>query len=226
MIVADRKPIEEIKAMLNSYQKILIVGCGTCVSVCMAGGEKEVGILASLLKMSFQMDGKEVQIEEATVERQCDQEYIVPLLEKVKDADVVISMACGAGVQFMAELCEDKPVVPALNTNFIGVAEAEGEWGERCRACGDCVLASTGGICPVAMCAKSLLNGPCGGTNNGKCEVDKEKDCAWTLIYNRLDKLGKLDDIREIFPPKKHSAQTHPSKQISEAYQKGEKVDG
>lgn len=223
MIVAERKPFEEIKEKVQDYGKILVLGCGTCVSVCMAGGEREVGLLASQLRMAFQIAGKEVEVGEATIQRQCDREYIEPIRELADKYDVILSTACGAGVQLVAELFEPKPVLPALNTRFIGVAEQEGVWGERCRACGSCVLADTGGICPIAICPKSLVNGPCGGTNSGKCEVDKEKDCAWTLIYNRLEKMGRLDNIRKIFPPKKFSAQVNPARQVNEAYQKPER---
>jgi ferredoxin len=222
MIVAQRKPVEEIKQALEGYEKILIVGCGTCVAVCMAGGEREVGVLASMLKMSFKMEGKEVEIGEVTVERQCDKEFMQPLEEKIKDYQVVISLACGIGVQFLSELYEGTYVMPGVNTRFLGSNEGEGMWQERCRACGECVLAQTGGVCPITICAKGLLNGPCGGTNDGKCEVDKDKDCAWTLIYQRLEKLGKLDNIRSIFPPKNYQTQTTPARMIHEAYQKGE----
>ena len=222
MIVAQRKPVEEIKQALEGYEKILIVGCGTCVAVCMAGGEREVGVLASMLKMSFKMDGKEVEIGEVTVERQCDKEFMQPLEEKIKDYQVVISLACGIGVQFLSELYEGTYVMPGVNTRFLGSNEGEGMWQERCRACGECVLAQTGGVCPITICAKGLLNGPCGGTNEGKCEVDKDKDCAWTLIYQRLEKLGKLDNIRSIFPPKNYQTQTTPARMTHEAYQKGE----
>ncbi|MDY7032077.1 MAG: methylenetetrahydrofolate reductase C-terminal domain-containing protein [Thermodesulfobacteriota bacterium] len=222
MIVAERKPFEDIKAMIEDYNKILVVGCGECVSVCMAGGEKEVQILASQLRLAFEEQGKEIEVDETTLERQCDKEYLEEIKDKIDDYDAIISMACGAGVQFLAEMYNNKSVYPALNTCFIGVAEREGEWSERCRACGDCVLAETGGICPVAICAKGLLNGPCGGTNDGKCELSKEKDCAWTLIYNRLKDLDKLDNIREIFPPKKYSAQTTPGRRIHEAFKEKE----
>ena len=222
MIVAERKSVDEIKQALEGYKKILIVGCGTCVAVCMAGGEREVGILASLLKMSFRMEGKEVEIGEITVERQCDKEFLQPLEEKVKDYQVVVSLACGIGIQFLAEMYDSKVVVPGVNTRFLGSNEGEGVWKERCRACGDCVLFETGGICPVTTCTKGLLNGPCGGTNDGKCEVDKEKDCAWTLIYQKLEKLGKLDTIRAIFPPKNYQVQTQPARMVHEVYQKGE----
>jgi ferredoxin len=222
MIIAQRKPFEEIVQNIQDYKNILILGCGTCVAICMAGGEKEVGLLASQLRMAFKKAGKDVEIGEATIQRQCDREYIEPIREKASKYDLILSMACGVGVQYLAEILEPQIVMPALNTRFLGANEAEGEWGERCRACGNCVLAETGGICPITICAKSLVNGPCGGTNDGKCEVSKEKDCAWTLIYNRLDKVGKLDNIRKIFPPKKYSAQMNPARQVAEAYQKPE----
>jgi ferredoxin len=222
MIVAQRKPVAEVKQALEGYENILIVGCGTCVAICMAGGEREVGILKSLLKMSFRMEGKEVEIGEVTVERQCDKEFLQPLEEKVKGYQVVVSLACGIGIQFLAEMYDDKVVIPGVDTRFLGSNEGEGVWRERCGACGECVLAKTGSICPVTTCAKGLLNGPCGGTNDGKCEVDREKDCSWTLIYQKLEKLGKLDTIRTIFPPQNYQVQTKPACMVHEVYQKGE----
>ena len=221
MIVAERKQFNEIKDMLSGYGKIFILGCDTCVSVCMAGGKKEVGLLGSQLRMKFKKDGKQVLIDEDTVERQCNKEYMEQILNKLIDYEVVVSMACGAGFQLLADLCEPLQILPGVNTRFIGMTPKDGTWVERCRACGDCVLDETAGICPVAVCAKGILNGPCGGTDHGKCEVDKEKDCAWTLIYRRLDKMGKLDNIRKEMPPRSHSLQLNPAKQVHETY-KGE----
>lgn len=218
MIVAERKPFDEIKAMLAEYRKIFILGCDTCVSVCMAGGKKEVGLLASQLRMSFKKDGKDVQIDEDTAERQCNREYMELVLNKLQDYDVVMSMACGAGVQLLADLCEPLQILPGVNTRFIGMTPRDGTWEERCRACGDCVLGETGGICPVTVCAKGILNGPCGGTDHGKCEVDKDKDCAWTLIYQRLERMGKLDNIKKDFPPRNHQIQANPAKQVHDVY--------
>ena len=218
MIVGERKPFDEIVKSLEGYTNVLILGCGTCVSVCMAGGEKEVEILASQLRMNAVKEGKEVNFTEATIQRQCDREYFEPSVETIEAAEVVLSMACGAGVQFFADLYPDKPVLPALNTKFIGVAVREGVWCEKCEACSDCVLAETGGVCPVTICPKSLLNGPCGGTNDGKCEVDPDKDCAWTLIYQRLERIGQLDNIRKIFPPKNNEVQINPAKVVHDAY--------
>lgn len=212
MIVGERKPFDEIKDKIRDYKKVLILGCGTCVSVCMAGGEKEVELLGSELRMVNQLEGRDVEIGEETILRQCDKEYIEPIVEKAKNYEAVLSMACGAGVQLVADLLEPIPVIPALNTRFIGITEAEGVWVERCRACGNCMLDETGGICPVTRCAKGLLNGPCGGTKDGKCEVDPEKDCAWTLIYQRLEKQGKLDLFDEYHPPRNFQVVVMPGK--------------
>jgi len=146
-------------------------------------------------------------------------------VEKAKDYDAVLSMACGAGVQFVAEMLESMPVIPALNTRFIGVAAEEGIFAEKCRACGNCLLADYGGICPITMCAKSLVNGPCGGYKDGKCETSSERDCAWIMIYERLVKQNRLDKMREIPVFKDYSTQSHPARQVMEAYTKAEMAE-
>jgi len=202
MIVADKKPIEEIIKEIESYNRILILGCNECVTVCEAGGKKEVGILASALRMYFLNQGKDVKIDEVTLERQCDHEYLEEIRDRVDKYDAVLSLACGVGVQFMAEKYQTLPVYPGVNTCFLGVTEKRGLWTERCQACGKCILAKTAGICPVSRCAKRILNGPCGGSTNGKCEISKEVDCAWQLIVDRLKALGKMDDYENIIPLK------------------------
>jgi len=220
VIVGERKTFEQIWNSVKDLKSMLILGCGTCVSVCQAGGEKEVGLLASELRMKNQMAGKQLKIGEATIERQCDKEFFDSIKEKSKEYEAILSMACGAGVQFTAEILEPIRVIPALNTRFIGVTLDEGTWSERCRACGNCILADYGGICPMTICAKSLVNGPCGGSKNGKCEASQEKDCAWVLIYNRLKKQGKLENLRAVAEIKDYSKQTHPGTYINEAYLK------
>lgn len=212
MIIAERKPLKEIRDMLAGYKKILMVGCGTCVTICWAGGEKEVQILSSQLKLASSKQERELSISEAVVERQCEKEMVLEeLRDKVQGVEAILSMACGIGVQTVAELFEEKPTFPALNTTFLGQPEKEGLWTERCGACGDCMLCWTGGICPVVRCAKGLLNGPCGGTKRGgKCEIDKEKDCAWVLIYNRLEKQGRLDLMKKYYEPKNYRAVKRP----------------
>jgi ferredoxin len=202
MIVANRKPLEEILEVIRPFKKILLLGCNECVTVCAAGGQREVGVLASELRLSRMKDGEEIEIREHTLERQCDYEYIDQIRPFVGDYDIVLSMACGAGVQYVAETCRSQLVVPAVNTTFLGVTLEQGVWAERCQGCGNCILDKTGGICPVARCAKSLFNGPCGGSSGGKCEIDKEVDCGWQLIVDRLQELGQMDRYEEIIPVK------------------------
>jgi hypothetical protein len=202
MIKAKQKPIAEIKALIAPYKKILILGCGTCVTISFAGGEKEVGMLASSLRIASAMEGQDKTFGEATVQRQCEWEFIDAVAGPIKRADAVISLACGIGVQALAERYPDKVILPGVNTTFLGMAVEHGVLVERCRACGDCVLGLTGGICPIARCAKNLLNGPCGGSQGGKCEVDPELDCAWQLIYDRLSRLGQLNRLDALMPPK------------------------
>lgn len=201
MIVAERKPFEEVKTMVGGFKKILTVGCGTCVAVCLAGGEKEVGILNAELKIARKRDKNPAEIGGVTVERQCDMEFLDEIEDIVAPYDALISLACGAGVQFLAERFPEKPVFPGVDTTFIGANRDVGWYEEKCRACGSCFLGITGGICPVTMCAKSLFNGPCGGTNKGSCEISADQPCAWHKIYERLAKQNRLDSILEICPP-------------------------
>ncbi len=202
MIVADKKPIEEIIETVKDFNKILILGCNECVTVCEAGGKKEVGVLASALRMYFLQQGKDVKIDETTLERQCDHEYLEEIRDVADQYDAILSLACGVGVQFTAEKYHNIPVLPGVNTCFLGATEQRGLWTERCQACGSCILAMTGGICPVTRCAKRILNGPCGGSSNGKCEINKDIDCAWQLIIDRLKALGKLDAYEKVQPIK------------------------
>jgi len=202
MIIAEQKPLAEIKAMLNGRHKVLVVGCGTCVTVCLAGGEKEVGILASSLRMATQLDGNHIGFDEITVQRQCEWEYIDPLADRLANYDTVLSLACGIGVQTLVQRFPNVWVLPGLNTTFLGLPIEQGVWEERCQACGQCILDRTGGICPIARCSKQLLNGPCGGSQKGRCEVNPDTPCAWQLIYDRMSALGLLDKLMEVQPPK------------------------
>jgi len=202
MIIAERKPIAEILGFLSKHQKVLVLGCGGCVTVCLAGGEKEVGILGSQLAMARNKEGRPLEVTQKTIERQCDFEYLEGIRHIVKDVDAVLSLACGIGIQTCAEVFPDLTVWPGVNTKFLGVNLNVGEWAERCQACGQCVLDKTGGICPVARCSKSIFNGPCGGSQGGKCEVSPDTACAWALIYDRLTRLGQVDSLREIMSVK------------------------
>ena len=202
MIVAEQKPFEQIREMIGGYDRVLVVGCGTCVTVCFAGGDKEVGILASSLRIADKVDGKGRTIAEATIQRQCEWEFIDPLKEKAAGYDAILSLGCGVGVQTLAEVFPGVPVLPGLNTTFMGLPTEAGVWAERCAACGNCVLDKFGGICPIARCSKSLLNGPCGGSSGGKCEIDASVECAWQLIYDRLSARGELWRLEEVVEPK------------------------
>jgi ferredoxin len=202
MITAEQKPIDEIRWMIEPYEKILILGCGSCVAECAAGGEKETAMLASVLRMAAKIDGKTLLAEAKTVERQCVKDFILPLDEIIDRYDAVLSLGCGAGVQAVAEIFSKIPIIPALNTKFIGETRDQGFWVENCIGCGDCMLYYFGGVCPLTRCAKNLLNGPCGGSKDGKCEVDPQVPCAWQLIFERLSGFKALERLEKIYPAK------------------------
>lgn len=202
MIVARQKPIEEIIESISGFERILVLGCNECVTVCEAGGRNEVAVLSSALRMYFMKQGKRLPVDEETLERQCDREYLEELGDRIGLYDAVLSLACGAGVQFMAETFFNTPVIPGVDTFFMGVTEERGVWSERCQGCGRCMLATSGGICPVSRCAKRLFNGPCGGSRDGKCEISKDLDCAWQLIIDRLTRLGRIEEYERLTPIK------------------------
>jgi ferredoxin len=202
MIVAEQKTLDEMKTLIGNAQNVLVVGCGTCVTVCFAGGAREAAITASSLRMSTKLDGNGRDVQDVTVQRQCEWEYLDEIADQVAENDIILSLGCGIGVQAIAEHFPDAWVVPGLNTSFLGLPTEQGVWDERCAACGDCVLGLTGGICPIARCSKSLLNGPCGGSEAGHCEINPDVPCAWQLIYDRMSSKGKLDLLLELQPPK------------------------
>jgi ferredoxin len=198
MITAERKPMDEIMHFVEPFEHILLVGCNECVTVCSAGGRKEVRLLSSALQTAFMKEGKMLDVKAITLERQCDPEYVEELVPQMNQAEAVLSMACGCGVQEIAKRFKSKPVFPAVNTTFMGASERQGVWAERCQGCGDCVLGITGGICPIARCSKRLLNGPCGGSSNGRCEISQDVECAWHLIWERMKSLGLEREFEKI----------------------------
>jgi len=203
MIVAEIKSFEEIKDMLKNYNKVLVVGCGACVTVCLSGGRKQVELLASALRTARKIEGHELIVGEHIIPRQCEPRFVDQMKEEAGKYDAILSMGCGAGVQEITERLDNIPVLPALNTMFIGASDGEGNFSEMCAACGDCILYRTGGICPVARCAKGLISGPCGGSQGGRCEVSKDVPCAWQLIYARLSKLNQQHLLKEMSHQKK-----------------------
>jgi len=202
MIVTTPKPLDDILDYISSYSNILIVGCDGCTQP--PRGLREANTLSQLLELAGKLRKKNFNFKTTTTTKQCDYYLTASALKpQVEGMEAVLSLACGIGAQTLAELFPELSVFPAQNTHFMGAEEREeGILEERCAGCGDCILALTGGICPVARCAKGLLNGPCGGSVNGKCEIDPERDCAWALIYEQLKKKGKLQSLDEIRPPK------------------------
>ena len=191
MIITQKKPKEELLAMLEGVTKVALVGCGQCASACQTGGEKELGEMKAFLEEN----GKEV-VGSVLPDECCHKLLVKKDLKAVRDAgaEAIVGLSCGDGVQTVADNVSI-PVYPANNTLFLGQIERVGMFNEYCRMCGDCVLGSTGGVCPITRCAKSLVNGPCGGQKNGKCEVNPDNDCAWILIYKRLEATGQLDKL-------------------------------
>ena len=186
MIVSRKKPTEDLLNMLAGVKKVGLVGCKSCASACAVGGEKECNELKALLEeQGYEVVG--IVLPDESCHKMLVRRDVKPLAE----AEAIVSLACGSGCQTVAENVK-VPVYPANDTIFVGQTERVGMFHEMCRTCGDCVLGETGGICPMTKCAKSLVNGPCGGQKNGKCEVDPNNDCAWILIYKKLESLGLL----------------------------------
>ena len=212
--ITKQKPAEEIDRLLNGLGRIFIIGCGTCTTLTRTGGEPEVRAMKDRLSGQGKLVTGTMILPVA-----CDNltgEALNEYGQQLDQADVLLIMTCAFGVQTIASQLK-KMVVPALDTLFIGKESGIGQFDEICTQCGTCILGETGGICPVTSCHKGLVNGPCGGTNNGKCEIDSEKDCAWTLIYNRLKDLGRLDLMRTLQKPRNHQGEPSPGKIILEA---------
>lgn len=211
MVVSEKKPIEELLGYLKGAKKVVLVGCGDCATACKTGGEPEI----AEMKETLAANGIEVT-GSVIIPTACNlllgKKELKAVKDALKEADAVVSMACGDGTQTIMKNVKKQniPVYPANDTLFIGEVERVGKFEEACKACGECELGWTGGICPVTMCAKGLVNGACGGAKNGKCEVSPDNDCAWVLIYERLKALGQLDNMKEVKAPKDYSKQLNP----------------
>ncbi|MFC1858573.1 methylenetetrahydrofolate reductase C-terminal domain-containing protein [Thermodesulfobacteriota bacterium] len=207
--ITQHKTEDEVDRLLDGFGRIFIIGCGTCVTLTHTGGEPEVEAMKEkLLEKGKLITGQTV------VPVACDNltgDILVDIGGQIDQADALLIMTCAFGVQTIARQLK-KMVIPALDTLFIGKETALGLFDEICTQCGTCIIGETGGICPVTACHKGLVNGPCGGTDKGKCEIDKNKDCAWTLIYSRLNELGRLDSMRKYQPPRNHQGEPTPGK--------------
>jgi hypothetical protein len=208
MIVTKRKPIDEVMELIGDAKKVGLVGCGSCATACLTGGEEQINEMKKLL------EDKGIEVVGTAIPDECCQKLLLKKEVKIfKDnaPDCIVCMACGDGVQTVA-LNTKVPVYPTNNTMFLGMVDRVGQFVENCRLCGDCVLGTTGGICPISRCAKSLVNGPCGGQKNGKCEVNPDNDCAWILIHNKLEEIGQLDKLGVMRPDKGYSGIHYPRK--------------
>ena len=205
--ITKQKPIEEIQQQLRGLERVYIIGCGTCATMTKTGGREEV------LNMKERLQGLGKMVTGwSVIPTACDGMTEASLKEiggAIKSADCILVMSCALGTQKIGSYIA-KPVIPAVDTLFIGVEDGIGCFHEVCAQCGQCVLGYTAGICPITACHKGLLNGPCGGTNNGKCEVDKERDCAWTLIYQRLKEQGRLNLMKQYQPIRKSQVMPRP----------------
>ncbi|MBW1897428.1 MAG: methylenetetrahydrofolate reductase C-terminal domain-containing protein [Deltaproteobacteria bacterium] len=208
-LITQQKPLEEIDELLKGLGRVFLIGCGTCTTLTHTGGEPEV----SAMRESLTGVGKLVT-GQVVVPVACDNltgEIIKDYGGQIDQANVLLVMSCAFGVQTIASQLK-KMVVPALNTMFIGKETGTGRFNEICTQCGTCIIGETGGICPVTSCHKGLVNGPCGGTDKGKCEIDSNRDCAWTLIYNRMKELGRLDSIKKFQKPRNHHGEPMPGR--------------
>ena len=206
MIITEKKPLSELLEMLGGAKKVALVGCGNCASACQTGGAKEMEELTVLLAEHG------IEVLATVLPDECCHKMLVKRDTKTLrscGAEAIIGLACGDGVQTVADNLP-LPVYPANNTLFLGQIERVGIFHEYCRMCGDCVLGSTGGICPITKCAKSLVNGPCGGQKNGKCEVNRENDCAWVKIYERLVATGQEHRLLDPGKDKDYDGVSHP----------------
>ncbi len=203
MIVTELKPLEEVVDMLSSRKKVLILGCERCATSCETGGEKQVAEMEEVLSE------KGYAVSSGMVEAQCDERLSKLELKKHSDFDCVLSMSCGSGAYAVSNLT-DNPVFPSNNTLFLGVRKPGRRFEESCSLCGECLLAETGGICPVTRCSKSLLHGPCGGSSKGKCEAEDDRDCAWSEIIERLKGQGRENELDLVRKPRKNMQRSRP----------------
>ena len=207
MIITQKKPIEEVMAMVGDAKTVAIVGCNSCATACQTGGEAQVQELKKILE-----DAGKTVVGTTICDYCCMNLGVKGKMKPIVAAapECIVCMSCGDGVQCVAKNTPSIPVYPSNNTMYLGEAVRFGVWEEACRFCGECVLGQTGAICPVTQCAKSLMNGPCGGQKNGKCEVDPENPCAWIKIYERLQATGQVDKMLNTREDKGYAAHAYP----------------
>lgn len=210
MIVSRQKPIAEILSSLDGCRSVFLIGCTKCATVCKSGGEEEVWQMQEeLLAAGIEVTGSLV-IDEACHMLRVGRD-LRSKQQMVDEADTLLVMACGAGVQSVSA-ASSKRTVAALDSLFLGNIRRFGQFEQKCSLCGECILTQTAGVCPVTTCAKGLLNGPCGGMDHGRCETDLESPCAWAEIFERLHTNPQGCDLATYRPPKNHGKVPKPGK--------------
>lgn len=204
MIVGEQKPLQEICDLIDSVKgsSILVVGCDSCMTVSLAGGKEEVRDMVAELRHHSERQGRTRRIKGLTLKRQCESGFEDGIVADVDSYDIVLSLGCSIGAQMLSERFPSKPIVPGINTSNMGAPERRGVYKEKCIGCGDCTIYRTAGICTLTRCSKGLQNGPCGGSVDGKCEVDPNIDCAWYQVYEALKNRGELENLSVLTPPK------------------------
>ena len=214
MLISERKPLEEILHQLEGERRVFLLGCNGCAAASGTGDER------ALLELKGELEraGKEVvgwKVVDFLCQKALIRTSLVPYREELRAADSLLVSTCGIGVQATAAVLPDKPVHPACDTISLGGARGEWQGEERCLECGQCFLDLTGGICPLTACSKGLVNGPCGGAKDGRCEVEPEvRPCGWVLIYERLKRQGRLDVLRKSPPAFKDHTRMEPPKEL------------
>ena len=209
MIITKKRNLKDLMENIKNYRSFFLLGCSECATLCSTGGEPEI----KAMKESLESTGKKVTgsfVAKTGCQVLGTKVELKPLKDAIAESDCILVMSCGAGTQTAVELFEDKPVYPTNDSLFLGNMTRMQMFDERCSLCGKCIIDKTGGICPITACPKGLLNGPCGGTNDGKCEVSTDTECAWVRIYNRLKRIDKLEDIKNTVEPKDWSAHKKP----------------
>jgi len=209
MIITKKRDYEELKENIKDYRSFFLLGCSECATLCCTGGQPEL----NSMKEELEKEGKKVTgtfVAKTGCQVLGTKVELKPFKEAISESDCILVMSCGAGTQTAVELYDDKPVYPTNDSLFLGNMTRLQMFDERCSLCGKCILDKTGGICPVTACPKGLLNGPCGGTNEGKCEISPDAECAWVRIYNRMKRLNKLEEMMEAVKPKDWSAHRKP----------------
>ena len=210
MIISRHKPLPEILAAIGNCRSVFLIGCAKCATVCKSGGEEEVWQMQEALQSAGITVTGSVIIDEACHMLRVGRD-LRSKQQMVDDAEALLVMACGAGIQSVSA-ATPKKTIAALDSMFLGNIRRFGQFEQKCSLCGECVLNDTAGICPVTACPKGLLNGPCGGMDNGRCEIDAEAECAWAQIFARVREAGDCSELTKINAPKNYSKIPKPGK--------------